>query len=101
MGRLELIDNLWCWAKEELKSTDVIKNKLLLSRDVNGVNAWHLAPMRGNVEILDKVWGWAKGLYLKPEMLRYDLLWSQNMIGQRHCTWQHKKIMWEYYRNCG
>jgi len=62
MDRLDLIDKLWCWAKEKLPSTDLIKNNLLLFRDVNGVNAWHLAAMRGSVEILDKLWGGAKGL---------------------------------------
>ena len=61
-------------AKEELQGPDLLKNKLLLFRNINGVNAWHVAAMRGSVEILRKLWYWHKQLQLEPEEIRNELL---------------------------
>jgi ankyrin repeat protein len=47
----------------------MLKNKLLLSRDLHGVNILQLAAMTGNVETLDQLWGWAKELQLSTIQL--------------------------------
>ena len=76
-GSVELIDKLWVWAKEGLPDPNFLKNKLLLSRDKHGLNAWYIAAMTGSVQILGKLWDWVKELQLKPEGLKTEFLLSK------------------------
>ena len=64
--------------KQELKSPDMIKKKMLLSRNMYGINAWHLAANAGSVEILGKMWDWAKIIHLEPQEMRDELFSKDN-----------------------
>jgi len=39
---VHILDKMWGWAKEKLLGSNLLKNKLLLFRGKNKVNAWHL-----------------------------------------------------------
>jgi hypothetical protein len=54
---------------------------VLLSKNVFGNSAWHLAAERGQVDILEKLWYWAKNLQLKPEEIRNEVLLTKNNYG--------------------
>ena len=57
--KLELLQEIWEWAKENL-TTEEIKSKLLLAPDISGNTAWHLSVYSREPGVLQKIWEWAK-----------------------------------------
>jgi len=50
---IQVSEKMWEWAEKNL-TADELESKLLLSRDRNGWNAWHLAARRGTLDMLLK-----------------------------------------------
>jgi len=46
-------------AKERLTTED-IKNEMLLRRNHEGKNAWHIASFRGKLDVIEEIWKLAK-----------------------------------------
>jgi len=49
------LQKVWDLANENL-TTEEINNKMLLSKDNEGMTAWHWAALRGNLDVFQKVW---------------------------------------------
>jgi hypothetical protein len=58
-GKLEVLDELWEWANEELAPKELSIYFLLAKYDTERT-AWHVAATMGIVDVLKKLWEWAK-----------------------------------------
>ena len=56
--KLEILQKLWEWANQIIK-TEKINNKLLLATDFKGRTVLHIAVDRGRLELLQKISPWA------------------------------------------
>jgi hypothetical protein len=44
---------------KDIVTREEIKNKLLLSTNIKGNTAWHMAAGKGELDRLQKIWNWA------------------------------------------
>jgi len=58
-GNVQVLQKLWDWGKEKLK-TEELHKKYLLARDNSGKTAWHVAAEEGKLEVLQQLREWAK-----------------------------------------
>jgi hypothetical protein len=56
-GNVEVLEELWVWAKEKL-TTGELKKKLLLAKHIMGRTAWHGATETNNIVVLEVLWEW-------------------------------------------
>ena len=70
---VETLNRRWDWAEEKQLNPNDLKNKLLLSKDSAGYNAWHDVGKKGTLETLEVLWSWAK----EAELNTGELLLSQ------------------------
>ena len=63
LDKLEILQKMWDWAKENLTTAEI--NKLLSATDEKGRTAFHVAAEFCNLEILQKILDLAKGIWLK------------------------------------
>jgi hypothetical protein len=75
---LDLLQKIWNFAKENLK-TQEIKNNLLLATDFKGNTAWHLAAEGGKPDVLKKIRDWANNS-LTTEEIKIMLLATETEI---------------------
>ena len=73
-GHIEVLEEVWYWAKELQVNPEELKNQVWLLTDNSEQTAWHMAPGGGQDEVSEKLWDWAKELQLKPEEFRNELL---------------------------
>ena len=60
MGKVELFEILWDWAKKLQLNPEEIKSDVYLLKDKNETTAWHVAAKWGIVELFEELWDWAK-----------------------------------------
>jgi ankyrin repeat protein len=65
-GNVEILDQLWAFAKE-VRNRDDLNNKLLLAKDDDKNTVLHHASFSGNVQLLERIWKWAKEQMTKEE----------------------------------
>jgi endo-1,4-beta-D-glucanase Y len=80
MGKLDILQKIWEWAKEILTKEE-INNKLLLATDNKGRTAWHVAASWGKLGVLLKIWEWAKE-NLTTEEINNKLLLATDSKGR-------------------
>ena len=59
-----------------------LNNKLFLTKDKYGYEAWHRAAERVNLEALETLWIWAKQAEVNRDKLKNNLFLVQNEEGQ-------------------
>jgi hypothetical protein len=56
---LNILHQLWEWAKE-LLTQEKLHTNLLLANNIWGRTAWYMAAVMCPLDILHKLWNWAK-----------------------------------------
>jgi len=69
---VEILDNLWDWAKQVL-NTDELNNNLLLDKDKVERTVLPHASYNGNLQILERTWNLAKEQLTKNELKNFLL----------------------------
>jgi endo-1,4-beta-D-glucanase Y len=78
--KLDLFQEIWEWAIENLTTEDV-KYNLLLDTDKFGRTAWHVAGEHGKLDVLMKIREWAKD-NLTTQEIKNNLLLSADRDGK-------------------
>jgi len=77
-GGTEILQKVWEWVTEKL-ATEEINNNLLLAKDGEEGNVFHMRAACGILEVLQKEWEWAKEK-LTTEVIHYGILFATNAM---------------------
>jgi ankyrin repeat protein len=80
-GHIKVVDDLWIWAKAQLKPHE-LGNEFLLGKDSNFITAWHLAAKKKNLQMLVKLWDWATEVQLKPKELKIQVFLNKDIFNK-------------------